>query len=148
MGSSITYHLAKSGLKTLNLERFELNHANGSSHGRTRIIRTAYSENPFYVPLVRRALELWKELERESKKKLLELTGGLMIGEPEGELVKGILKSAKRYGLPHEVLRGREISDKFKALKVSDEQVSVYENLAGVLFAEDCIRAHVSLAER
>ena len=34
------------------------------SHGETRIIREAYFEHPVYVPMVQRAYELWRELER------------------------------------------------------------------------------------
>jgi sarcosine oxidase len=35
-------------------------HVQGSSHGRSRIFRTAYFEDPRYVPLLKRALVLWK----------------------------------------------------------------------------------------
>ena len=60
MGSSAIYHLAKRGIKVLGLEQFDIPHAEGSSHGVNRIIRLAYYEHPSYVPLLRRAYELWK----------------------------------------------------------------------------------------
>jgi sarcosine oxidase len=55
------WHLAKRGLKVLGLERFDLGHAMGSSHGLTRIIRLAYFEGSHYVPIVKRAHQLWQE---------------------------------------------------------------------------------------
>ena len=51
MGSAALYHLARRGKRVLGLERFDLLHERGSSHGLTRIIRLAYFEHPDYVPL-------------------------------------------------------------------------------------------------
>ena len=48
------------------IERFTVAHDRGSSHGLSRIIRLAYWEHPDYVPLLRRAYELWRRLERET----------------------------------------------------------------------------------
>ena len=56
MGSAACLELARRGQRVLGLEQFPLVHARGSSHGQTRIIRTAYAEHPSYVPLVRRPL--------------------------------------------------------------------------------------------
>ena len=64
MGSAACFELARRGRKVLGLEQFPLVHDRGSSHGQSRIIRTAYHEHPNYVPLVRRAFERWYELER------------------------------------------------------------------------------------
>jgi sarcosine oxidase len=47
----------------------------GSSHGLTRIIRLAHHEDPFYVPLLRRAYALWRELEHASGERVLRITG-------------------------------------------------------------------------
>ncbi len=64
MGPASAFHLARRGQKVLGLEQHALLHELGSSHGPTRIIRLAYHEHPSYVPLLRRAYELWHELER------------------------------------------------------------------------------------
>ena len=63
MGSASAFHLARRGQRVLGLEQFDLLHELGSSHGLTRIIRLAYHEHPSYVPLLRRAYELWHGLE-------------------------------------------------------------------------------------
>src|SRR3974377_1223274 len=97
MGSAAAYHLAKKGRRVLGLDRFEPPHQFGSSHGSTRIIREAYFEHPSYVPLVQRAYELWAELEKESGRRLFLQTGGLMLGEPGGVLVRGAPRSAKEH---------------------------------------------------
>ena len=55
MGSATLFHLARRGLRVLGLERYDLLHEYGSSHGLTRIIRLAYWEHPGYVALLRRS---------------------------------------------------------------------------------------------
>ena len=75
MGSATAYHLARRGQRVLGLERFDIPHTMGSSHGITRIIRLAYYEDPSYVPLLRRAYELWREREPGAGERLLQAVG-------------------------------------------------------------------------
>ena len=145
MGASVSYNLARKGLRVLNIEKFGVNHDRVSSHGKTRIIRLAYYEDPRYVPLLRRAFESWKEVESKSGKKLILMTGGLMIGREDGALVRGTLTSAQTHGIPHEVLSASEARGRFGAFSLTDEFSAVFEKSAGVLFAEDCVRAFVGL---
>src|ERR671937_345330 len=87
MGSAALYQLSRRGLRVLGLEAFAPGHRLGSSHGESRIIRLAYYEHPNYVPLLRRAYEVWRMVERAADVELLKVTGGLMIGRPDSELV-------------------------------------------------------------
>jgi len=148
MGSAAAYHLARQGKKVLGLERFDPAHDKGSSHGRSRIIRQAYYEDPAYVPLLLRAYELWEELERESGKKLMEITGALMIGRRESELVSGSARSAAEYGLPHEILNAGELRSRFPAFNPSAETVALYEERAGFIGPEESVTAHLDCAAR
>jgi len=112
------------------------------------VTRQAYFENPAYVPLLGRANELWTELQRDSGLRLIEITGGLMLGPPGGGVVKGTLASARTHGLPHEVLEAPEVRRRFPAFSVEDGNIGVLDQVAGVLFPEDCIRAHAAAATR
>src|SRR5919198_3395579 len=85
MGSSALYHLARRGLRVLGIERYNIPHEMGSSHGLTRIIRLAYYEHPSYVPLLRRAYELWRALEALAGEQLLHVTGSLDAGPPDSD---------------------------------------------------------------
>jgi sarcosine oxidase len=146
MGSAAAYHLASAGLRVLGLERFHPPHDRGSSHGRTRIIREAYFEHPAYVPLVQRAYELWSKLERQSGRKLLLQTGGLMIGPDPGVLVSGAKRSAEEHRLAHRMLSVAEIRHEFPAFAIRDNESAVWEPRAGILFPELCIQTHLDLA--
>src|SRR2546422_2708556 len=113
MGSAVVCRLARRGGRVLGLDRFAPPHALGSSHGLTRIIREAYFEHPVYVPLVQRAYQLWAELEKESGRKLLLQTGGLMIGPRDGVLIRGAKRSAEEHQLAHRLLSRTELRHQF-----------------------------------
>lgn len=148
MGSATLYHVARRGRRVLGLEQFGLAHSLGSSHGKSRVIRQAYFEHPDYVPLLMRSYELWRELEQESGRELLLLTGGLFVGRPEAEVVAGSIASARKHGLPHQILDAADIRRRFPAFHVRPDEIALYEDAAGVLFPEDCITAQVELARR
>ena len=148
MGSATAYHLAKRGTKTLGLERFQLNHVNGSSHGRTRIIRAIYYEHSSYMPLLKRAYPLWRELQSEYGKELLLQTGGLMIGPREGKLVSNVIDNAEAHKLPYELLSRNEVTKRYSVLRLPEDYVGVFDPNAGILIPEHCVEAHATLAQR
>src|SRR5713226_5800942 len=84
MGSAAVHHLARRGRRVVGIERFRPGHESGSSHGATRIIRLGYYEHPAYVPLLRRAYALWRELEAQAGRPLLQTTGIAEIGPADG----------------------------------------------------------------
>jgi sarcosine oxidase len=89
MGSAACFELARRGVRVVGLEQFPLAHSRGSSHGRTRIIRTAYYEHPDYVPLLRRAWERWYELE--------QLTGRHLLTEPNARACRSARRAARSW---------------------------------------------------
>ena len=141
MGSAALYHLARRGKRVLGLERFDVPHELGSSHGLTRIIRLAYFEHSDYVPLLRRSYELWHELEQEAGEKLLHVTGIVEAGE---RVFDGALRSCHDHDLPHEVLDGREIARRFPAYAVPPDLEAVFQPDGGFVLPERCIVAHVN----
>jgi sarcosine oxidase len=146
MGSAAAAHAASRGKRVLGIEQFQPAHDQGSSHGRSRVIRLAYFEHPAYVPLLRRAYELWRQLEERTGRRLLQITGGLMIGKPESEVVSGSLRSAQEHLLDHEMLDAAQIRRRFPALTPSAGDVALFETEAGIVFPEEAIRAHLDFA--
>ena len=146
MGSAALYHLAQRGVRVVGFDRYAPPHALGSTHGLSRIIRESYYEHPRYVPLVQRAYDLWAELERRAVRRLFYQTGGLMIGDADGVLVAGALRSAREHGLAHELLSAKEVHARFPAFVLPDEMSGFFEPRAGVLDPEGCVDAHMQLA--
>jgi sarcosine oxidase len=147
MGSATLFHLASRGWRVLGLEQFAPVHGQGSSHGDSRIIRETYFEHPLYVPMVQRAHALWRDLEEQSAAKLMTITGGLMIGPPDGTVVAGTLRSAAEHNLPHEVLSPDEVRARFPAFRLAEGLVAVFDPRAGFLDPEACNRAHIKAAQ-
>ncbi len=145
-GSSAAYHLASRGASVLGFDRFARGHTLGSSGGLSRIIRLSYYEHPDYVPLLRRAWTLWRELERDSGETLLTETGGLYAGDPGGELVAGALRSARAHQLEHEVLDVAALRARYPLFAWPDGWQGVFERQAGWLAPELSIEAHLRLA--
>ena len=148
MGSQTLAALARRGARVVGVDRFAPPHAEGSSHGRSRIIREAYFEDPIYVPLVQRAYEGWRRLEAESGHPLLRTTGGLWFGRPNGALVEGTLRSVAAHALPHERLDAAEIRRRFPAFRAADDWIGILEPRAGVLDPEGAIAAALAVAAR
>jgi sarcosine oxidase len=146
MGSATLFHLARRGLRVLGLERFDLLHEHGSSHGLTRIIRLAYSEHPTYVSLLRRAYQLWRELEELSGERLLHITGSVDAGLDGGSVFEGALRSSELHGLTHEVMDGAELHRRFPGYRLPGEMRCLYQPEGGFLLPERCNVAHVVLA--
>ena len=147
MGSAALRELSSRGLRVLGIERFTPGHDRGSSHGATRIIRLGYFEHPSYVPLLRRAYELWRELEDLSGKKLLQITGIAEIGPPEGLLIKGVLASVSAHSLRHELLSAEELMRRYPAFQLPSHYQAVIQPDGGFLTAEPSIHAMLALAE-
>lgn len=147
-GSAAAYHLAKRGRSVLGFERFQRGHTLASFGGLSRIIRLSYYEHPSYVPLLRRAWDLWRELERESGETLLTQTGGLYMGPADGELVAGSLASARQHDLEHEQLDNAELRRRYPVFEIDRDWVGVFDAQAGWLAPERSIATHLRLAER
>jgi sarcosine oxidase len=151
MGSASVYALTRPQARrrrVLGIDRFSPPHGLGSSHGRTRIIREAYFEHPAYVPIVRRAFDLWRELEGEMGCTLFTNTRGITLGPEDGMLVRGARASAERFLVPHQVLSAADVTWTFPGLQPLDRMVGVVEDRAGVLFPEQCIAAMLQASER
>lgn len=145
-GSGALHHLARRGLSCLGIERFDVAHQRGSSHGETRIIRKAYFEHPDYVPLLFRAYDLWAELEQESKRRLYHQCGLFLAGPPDGEAVAGAKQSARLYGVKLDELSPRDAERRFPGFHFAAEFGVVYEPEAGYLEVENCVRTHIERA--
>ena len=146
MGSAAAYHLARRGLSVVAIERHTPGHDRGSSHGLSRIIRLAYFEHPSYVPLLRRAFTLWRELEEASQEQLLHVTGAIDAGMPGSRVFEGSLASCQIHGLRHQVLPAEQVNARFPGYRLPAGFMAVFQPDGGFLEPEKCIQAFATLA--
>ncbi|MBB5754998.1 N-methyl-L-tryptophan oxidase [Prosthecomicrobium pneumaticum] len=146
MGSAACWQLARRGLRVLGIERFDIGHAMGSSHGLNRIIRLAYFEHPSYVPLLRRAYELWRETERLLSQRLLYVTGSIDSGPAGSRVIEGSLASCREHDLPHELLDAAETGRRFPGYRLPEGHLALHQPDGGFVASERAILGHVALA--
>lgn len=146
MGSATALALARRGERVVGIEQFSIGHDRGSSHGHTRVIRLGYFEHPSYVPLLRSAYRLWRELETESGQQLLQITGIVEIGAPDSEIVAGTIAASKQHDLPHTIMEARAAMARFPAFRLPAHYLAVVQPDGGYLFAERSVQVFAGLA--
>lgn len=134
LGLSTARALGRRGHEVLLLERDTIGNARAGSKGSARIFRFGY-DDPFYVRMALAALPMWRELEEESGRKLLSVTGQLSFGESL-DLLRAAMASA---GAPFEDLDRTEVARRVPALHVGAP--AVFESGSGVLAADRCLAA-------
>jgi sarcosine oxidase len=155
MGSAALYQLAKRGNRALGLDRFSPPHDYGSSHGESRIIRKAIGEGEEYVPLALRSYELWRDIEKETGRKLLTITGGLTMESRKSQaamhgradFLDRAIRCAEKFAIRYEILDTADIKRRFPQFAITDER-AYFEFDTGYLVPERCIAAQLSLARQ
>jgi len=147
MGAATGWRLAARGAQVTCFDRHSPPHTFGSSHGESRITRTAYFEGPWYVPLLQETFPLWRELESASGAELLTLTGALMIGPPSAEAVTGALAAAADRGLDVRLLKADELRKTYPGHIVGNRDVAVLDAQAGFIRPEAAVAAMIGRVE-
>ncbi|GAA0536313.1 N-methyltryptophan oxidase [Saccharopolyspora subtropica] len=148
IGSMLAWRLARRGVDVLAFEQFSPGHDRGAVGGETRLFRLAYAEGPQYAPLLRRSLELWRELQAESGDAVLHQCGGLTIGDPAGDYVRGLLDSARVSGTAVRVLSTAEAAERYPQHRLLDGEVAVLDEQAGYLRCEQAVLSATRVAEQ
>jgi sarcosine oxidase len=137
MGSMALWRLAQRGVDVLGIEQFEPGHALGSSHGETRLFRTACFEHPELATMAIRSRTLWRDLELASGEELLTRSGGIMIGLPGSELIRGTAEAARVGGVVVERLDNSELRSRFpQHSNLDPSHVGLWDPMAGVVRPE------------
>ncbi|XP_054857229.1 peroxisomal sarcosine oxidase [Eublepharis macularius] len=139
-GSFAAYHLAKRGQKTLLLEQFPLPHTRGSSHGQSRIIRSAYPQD-YYTAMMKEAYRLWAELEAEANTSLQRPTTMLILGRQETPAFQSYWQTMQRHHVPSEVFTPQALARKYPDIHPHGGVMAVADLTAGVLFPDKALRA-------
>ena len=134
MGLAAARALARAGRDVVVCEQFALEHDRGSSHGESRIVRLSYPEER-WVRLAQQSYPLWRELEAESGRALLELHGTLDLGdwEPNRDALAAC-------GIEHEVLDAAELERRFPVRAEPGER-ALFQADGGIVRADEALAA-------
>lgn len=107
----------------------------------------AYFMDLAYVPVLRRAYELWRELEAEANQSLMTLPGLLCLGEPDGPFIRGLENCYVTHDLPHERWTVSEARSRFPQFHPPEDATCYWDPLGGYVDADRCVAAHARLAQ-
>jgi len=141
MGAAASWRLSKRGAEVVAFDRFSPPHDRGSTHGDSRITRTAYLEGAFYVPLLQETFPLWRELEARTGTDLLTLAGLLTIGAAGSQPVEATLTAAREHRLDVKVLEAPEVRKRYPGHVLADDEIAVLDPQAGFLRPEKAVEA-------
>ncbi|MGI8458552.1 MAG: FAD-dependent oxidoreductase, partial [Propionibacteriaceae bacterium] len=138
-GSAAAWALARRGVSAQVLERHQIGHHAGSSHGSSRIFRRAYPVAE-YVTLTGRAERLWDELGAEHGQPLLRRTGGVDHGPGRG--VDQIKRVFDDLGVAAELLDAEQAQTRWPGMSFDGPVLFTPES--GVIDADTAVRALVA----
>jgi sarcosine oxidase len=141
MGAASAWRLNKRGAEVVAFDRYSPPHDRGSTHGDSRITRTAYMEGSFYVPLLQETFPMWRELEAETGTALLKMNGLLTIGSPRAKPIVAAIAAAGEHSLDVTVLDAAEVRKRYPAHVLADDEVGVLDPQAGFLSPERTVGA-------
>src|SRR3990170_3276546 len=81
---------ARRGFDVELFEQFEIGHDRGSSHGDTRIFRSAYWEGEEYVHLAERSIPMWEWLNTIAPSRVFDMMCGYYAGAAASPLMLGV----------------------------------------------------------
>ncbi len=147
IGSAVLDYLARRGVSVIGIDQYAPPHTFGSSHGQTRALRLSYVEGAMYVPMMKRAIALWRALEARTDQKLFFQTGIRYGGAPDRPLITGLLASSRIHALDVSAeetgtLAGRSGWE----IRLPPDYVSMYERDSGYLLAEPSHTAFLNAA--
>ena len=131
MGSAAAYELARAGASVLGLEQFGPFHDQGSSHGRTRMIRKVYMEGEVYLPLLERSYEKLRAHLKIDPRPVLNIFRGRYVGEQSDHIITRTLAMAKAHKLALEELEPEEVTRRFPAFRPDPDMVGLFDPEAG-----------------
>lgn len=142
VGLWTAYTLASRNVKTMLFEQFPYPHTRGSSHGQTRITRTAQSEER-YSAMMPEANRKWKELGRITGKETYVETGLLYICDfpSMAKSFAAVQRNTERYESDTTVVNGEELPSRFPGIKGGSDLKAIYDGGAGLLRADACLLA-------
>lgn len=144
LGAATLRAATRAGARCVGIDARTPGHAEGSSHGGSRIIRRALFEHPDYVRIVARAYELWAELEATSARHVFDEGAGLLLGgPPDGHLLSGTRRASSEHGLSIESLDRADVAGRWPEFLVPESFGLLWDPDGGILRPEEAVRAQV-----
>ncbi len=132
-GGWTAWHLLRAGAEVVLVDAWGAGNARASSGGETRVIRAVYGPDRVYVEMVRRAFELWRELDDEIAEPLYVPTGALWMMRGDDAYVRQSLPILRELGFPVEEPTLEEARRRWPQIDFAGVAKLYFERRAGAL---------------
>lgn len=146
MGTAAVFEAAATGARVMGLEQFAPAHDKGSSHGKTRMIRKAYLEGDFYIPLLQRAYDRWAELSQLTSQEIFNPCGVLYGARDDDPIIVHTQRSAHEYHIPLQHLSADEVVRRYPAFRPLPSYTYLFEPTGGYTHPESTLALYRALA--
>ncbi|WP_338898583.1 FAD-dependent oxidoreductase [Streptomyces sp. TG1A-60] len=147
VGSQAAWRLAARGAEVVGYDRFAPGHDRSAAGGETRVFRSVQTDDGGYVPLVRHADALWRQLQAETGRELRRLTGCLFMGPADDPEMRTVVDVIAEHGLDHEVIDAEAMAKRFPQFRADDGDLVVLDRRAGVIRPELTVQTAARRAE-
>ncbi|MBI3507635.1 MAG: FAD-dependent oxidoreductase [Proteobacteria bacterium] len=148
MGTSAAYYLARAGHKVALLDQYAIPNEWQASGDHARVFRYTYGKDMFYTELAVKALDLWKEFQKEVHEDLYVATGMLDIALKDGGYEDQCFKSLTAMKLPVFKLDAHEMRERFRIFNARAMKYGVFHPDGGMIWAQRSVAAFSNAAQR
>lgn len=146
MGASTTLALTDRGHTVTLYDQFPTGHAQGSSHGNSRIVRRDYPDR-FYSEIMLQGYPLWHDLSTRLGGSLLHESGLFYFGHQDSPSIAQMHQGLTNLGVSHNVLDHSQAKTVFPALKLAQNEIALHNTAAGWVDASLAVQGQISLAQ-
>ncbi|MDZ7603237.1 MAG: FAD-dependent oxidoreductase [Hoeflea sp.] len=145
-GTMTALSLARRGVKTRLIDRWEPGHSRASSSDYNRVIRSIHGRDEFYTRWAREARLQWMELQAEIGQKLYYECGALILAtKGHCDWEDATAETFSKLGVPFYKFSQNEVAVRFPQFDVSSISYALYEPEAGMVMAHRGVLAGLEL---
>ena len=134
-GGWTALHLRRLGAHVVLIDSWGPGNARSSSGGESRVIRAIYGQDRPYVEMVKRAYELWEEIDATTDQTLYVETGALWMHRGDDAYVRSSLPILKDFGFIVDKFTVDEAARRYPQIDFRGVQSVWFERRAGSLSA-------------
>ena len=134
-GSWCAWNLLNSGVDVTLIDAWGPGNSRASSGGETRVIRTVYGADDFYIEMSKRSMDLWSAFQSNLNEPLMEFTGSLWLCGDDDSYVESSRKKIESLGMRLENFSVEESTKLWPGIDFTDIAKVIFEPCAGFLRA-------------
>lgn len=147
VGVQVLWNLSQTeGVEAVGYDSLYPGHPFAGAGGESRLYRNFELSDLAYMPIIRRADELWNRLEQACGRSLRRQTGVLLLGGSDNQQMKQALKSSEESDKPYELLSHSELRSQFPQFSLDSTDVGMWDKEGGVISPELTIALTANLA--